>query len=228
MTRLAAARRSDTAPAEVSVGIAAEDRDSRRRIAALLVGRVEFSIQHDAQPRALLSGGRACDILVFHCETIAAQELSLLSGLKREFGSLLMVVVCASANERNARRAVDSGVDGIAFDEQLEVALEPTLAAVLAGQTVVPRELRTAVRRPPLSFREKQILGMVVMGFTNNEIGARLFLAESTVKCHLSSAFSKLGVRSRNEAAAMILDPNGSLGTGILAITQADGDARGR
>ena len=46
---------------------------------------------------------------------------------------------------------------------------------------------------------------MVVMGMSNKAIAGKLFLAESTVKCHLSSAFSKLGVRSRNEAADLIL-----------------------
>ena len=61
--------------------------------------------------------------------------------------------------------------------------------------------------------------------FTNSEIGARLFRAESTVKSHLSSAFAKLRVRSRSEAAAMIVDPQGSLGTGILAIT-SNGETR--
>ena len=44
------------------------------------------------------------------------------------------------------------------------------------------------------------------MGFTNSEIGARMFLAESTVKSHLSSSYSKLGVRSRSEAVSLLLD----------------------
>jgi DNA-binding NarL/FixJ family response regulator len=70
-----------------------------------------------------------------------------------------------------------------------------------------------------LSMREKQVLGMLVMGFTNAEIAAKMFLAESTVKSHLSSAYTKLGVRSRKDAASMILDPVAGLGPGILTIT---------
>jgi hypothetical protein len=39
------------------------------------------------------------------------------------------------------------------------------------------------------------------------------------VKSHLSATFTKLGVRSRTQATARILDPEHGLGTGILAIT---------
>jgi DNA-binding NarL/FixJ family response regulator len=69
-----------------------------------------------------------------------------------------------------------------------------------------------------LSTREKQILGLVVMGYMNSQIAERLFLAESTVKSHLHSAFGKLGVRSRNEAVSLILDPARGLGIGILGV----------
>lgn len=63
---------------------------------------------------------------------------------------------------------------------------------------------------------------MVVLSFTNGEIAQKLYVSESTVKSHLSSAFAKLGVRSRSAAAEAILDPVNGLGTGILAIVGGD------
>jgi DNA-binding NarL/FixJ family response regulator len=67
------------------------------------------------------------------------------------------------------------------------------------------------VVKPVFSHREKEVLAMVVQGLGNRQIANQLFLAESTVKSHLSTAFQKLGVRSRKEAAAVLMDPEEGL-----------------
>lgn len=205
-----------------AIVVAAEDHRSRARTADTLAGRPELKVRAVGSPRGLLSRETECDLLVFNCDAVGAAELTLFTDLRQEYPELLIVVVCETANGRSARRALDASINGLVVADQVETALAQTVSAVLAGQTVVPRDLHASILKPSLSFREKQILGMVVMGFTNSEIGANLYLAESTIKSHLSSAFSKLGVRSRSEAAALILDPHGSLGTGILAITGND------
>jgi DNA-binding CsgD family transcriptional regulator len=119
----------------------------------------------------------------------------------------------------SVRAALEAGADGFVFEHQLDGALVPTVQAVLAGQVSVPAIHKREVGTPAFTAREKQVLSMVVMGLSNKEIGARLFLADSTVKSHLSSIFTKLGVRSRHEAAALILDPDSKLGLGILGLS---------
>jgi predicted transcriptional regulator len=59
---------------------------------------------------------------------------------------------------------------------------------------------------------------LVVAGCTNRQIARELYVAESTVKTHLSSALRKLDVRSRAEAAALILDPEEGQGLAILTL----------
>jgi DNA-binding NarL/FixJ family response regulator len=59
---------------------------------------------------------------------------------------------------------------------------------------------------------------MAARGLTNREIAGRLYLAESTVKTHLSSAFRKLDARSRAEAVERIQDPETSCGPSVLAL----------
>lgn len=137
--------------------------------------------------------------------------------LRKRLPETHLVAVIAEDSRRGVRRALEAGADGVVFEAAVEIALPSTVRAVLAGQTVVPAVGRHEVDRPTLSGREKQVLGMVVMGMSNKAIAANLFLAESTVKCHLSSAFSKLGVRSRNEAADLILHSGAGLGLGLAS-----------
>ena len=115
----------------------------------------------------------------------------------------------------DVRRALELGVDGIVLKEGLEGALGAVVEAVCAGQVSAPSGQRRALRARALTAREKQVLMMVVTGLTNSQIADELFLAVSTVKSHLSSAFGKLGVSSRSEAVAVILDPERGRGLGI-------------
>ncbi|MCH5671930.1 response regulator [Streptomyces gilvus] len=56
---------------------------------------------------------------------------------------------------------------------------------------------------PGLTDRERQILALIGEGLTNRQIGRRLFLAEKTVKNHISRLLAKLGVERRIQAAVI-------------------------
>ena len=54
-----------------------------------------------------------------------------------------------------------------------------------------------------LTPTELRIVGLVATGLTNPQIAERMFIARGTVKVHLSHVFSKLGVSTRAELAAL-------------------------
>lgn len=54
-----------------------------------------------------------------------------------------------------------------------------------------------------LADREREILALIGEGLTNRDIGQRLFLAEKTVKNHISRMLTKLGVARRVQAAVI-------------------------
>jgi DNA-binding NarL/FixJ family response regulator len=114
----------------------------------------------------------------------------------------LLVVLVMPDDTPNAplRRALQAGAVGIVRTADLERALAPTVDAIVSGQMAVPLELGSIIAPRVLSHREKEILGLVAEGCTNRQIAGRLFIAESTVKTHLSSAFEKLDATSRAEA----------------------------
>jgi DNA-binding NarL/FixJ family response regulator len=85
-----------------------------------------------------------------------------------------------------------------------ESFLQPSVAAKvvaefarLSGKTKV----RAAPLVEPLSEREREILILIANGASNREIANGLFLAEGTVKNHITNILGKLGVRDRTQAA---------------------------
>jgi DNA-binding NarL/FixJ family response regulator len=159
--------------------------------------------------------------------TVRVLATALTAGFERDSDVSARLILCSPpAGARAVRKALETGVDGIVWDAQAEARLVVTVQAVAAGQIVVPREAWRPSEEQELTNREKQVLALIVMGLSNGEIAGKLYLTESTVKSHLSSAFRKLGVRSRAEAARVIADPTGGLGTGILAITPTSSSGR--
>ena len=54
----------------------------------------------------------------------------------------------------------------------------------------------------PLSQREREVLHLIALGRTNQEIARQLIVAPGTVKAHTASIYRKLDVANRTEAAA--------------------------
>jgi DNA-binding NarL/FixJ family response regulator len=136
----------------------------------------------------------------------------------------LVIQILPRMSPGRLRPFLAAGAAGIVWEEDVDACLVSAVRAVFAGQLVLPADAATLVAKPSLSTREKQVLGLVVIGFSNSDIARKLHLAETTVKSHLTSSFRKLGVRTRSEAATRILDPQTGLGLGILAVTGAGFD----
>ena len=116
-----------------------------------------------------------------------------------------VVVVVPAPTRGETRDLLAAGADALVLDGEGEAVLAAAVRSASLGHISVPRPFRECLDRPALSHRESQIIGLVAAGCTNAQIAHRLCLSESTVKAHLSSAFRRLGVRSRREAAAAVL-----------------------
>jgi DNA-binding NarL/FixJ family response regulator len=107
-----------------------------------------------------------------------------------------------------ARDALQAGASGFVHAEMMPDQIVRALAVASKGELVAPRELLRYVLTTDhsgdlaaLSLRQREILGHVVEGLSNAEIGRRLYLSESTIKQHLRAAYKLFGVSNRTEAA---------------------------
>lgn len=191
-------------PAVIAIPTGAE---MHNRIASALVEQeLRVTAWLDAPSEVAKLDTSDSTVVVFACDIDAPREMASLRRLCREAAESAVVVVSPPATGPGVRRALDAGATGLVLDAELELTLATTVCAVASGQTVVPGKLRAGVERPVLSHREHQVLALVRNGLTNAEIAERLYLAESTIKSHLASIFTKFGVRSRKEVAAAFVD----------------------
>ncbi|MDO8483571.1 MAG: response regulator transcription factor [Candidatus Limnocylindrales bacterium] len=133
------------------------------------------------------------------------------------------VVVLTSFSDRDrVLAAFDAGATGFLLKDSDPEDLVRGIEAAARGEApVAPRAARALLddrqgRAPAadLTVRQREVLAQLAVGRTNKEIGSRLGITEKTVKAHLTSIFSRLGVMDRTEAAlwAMrhgFLDPTG-------------------
>jgi DNA-binding NarL/FixJ family response regulator len=211
--------RSPTVDTVRTAGVVGADGITCVRVGQLLEA-ASYDVVFQAPDHAAATDGQPAVDVVVMVDTgqrhgVAEDVRALRKSLSED---ALIAVVSADSRHGAVQSALAAGALAFVALERLDEALVPSLAAALAGQVALPATRERQLMSQVLTSREKQVLALVVMGLTNAEIAGKLFLAESTVKSHLSSAFSKLGVRSRNEAAATILDPNSGVGTGILMI----------
>jgi DNA-binding NarL/FixJ family response regulator len=78
--------------------------------------------------------------------------------------------------------------------------LTPALTRQLLDDFVATIPAQRSERLVELTDQEVEVLRLLAKGHSNAELGARLYLSESTVKTHLSHVFRKLGVRDRVQA----------------------------
>ncbi len=193
---------------QVGVSIRSKGGSARERIDDLLAAS-GYRIDH------LLDAETA--VLVSAYPRAGATACAEVRELQKTRPELIVVLVVTEARGVDVRRALQAGARAVVTESSIAGALLPSIEAALVGQITIPSTAGAKAAPRLLTTREKQILGLVVMGMTNAAIASQLYLAESTVKSHLSSAFAKLGVSSRAEATSVILDPSAA-GLGILTI----------
>ena len=135
--------------------------------------------------------------------------------LVRRQSELIQVIALTSFTEEIlVQSALQAGAIGYLLKDVSADELAQAIRAAHAGRATLSPEaaqaLVHAAGQPPkpgldLTERERAVLALMVEGLNNTQIAARLTVSPSTVKSHVSSILSKLGVASRTEAVTLAL-----------------------
>ncbi|HSR67648.1 MAG TPA: response regulator transcription factor [Acidobacteriota bacterium] len=179
--------------------------------------RSEFDVAGDAAPGedalSLLSRVEA-DVVVIGLAGGADVLLPALNALLKTAPSAKAVLLADVRDDGLFEEAIMRGVQGIVLAGASPEELYNALSAVAEGRVwmdpgLYSRLLNRVRRRDPqprdsdqakmasLTRREREIVAVLSEGLTTKEVAERLFVSETTVRHHLTSIFSKLGVSNR-------------------------------
>lgn len=146
-------------------------------------------------------------IMDYYLPDMAGAEL--LKRLRQRRSKLRILVLSASQDPDDERRAMDAGAGGFlnksASCQELAAALEGISAAqpaarIASGVDSAASALDEAALLRTLTPRQNEVLRLMCDGLRNKEISERLSMTEKTVKTHVSAILGTLGVLNRTQA----------------------------
>lgn len=175
------------------------------------------------EARSLMSAD--VDVVLTDFRLTGGDGVQLARDLVAEWPRARVVMLTASTDETVMAAALEAGCAGfITKSDPLDLVLASVRSAA-AGESVVSPALLARLlpklvtragrgRNPDLTQREREVLQAMARGGSNQQIADELFLSRDTVRNHVASILSKLGVNSKLQAVTLaiqrgIVSPDG-------------------
>jgi len=208
--------------------IADDDEYFRLALGAIVCGPLGFATtveaaSLDAAFDVLATAEGRIGLALFDLHMPGMESPANLAAVRECHPDLLIVVVSAAQERQQILAALEAGVNGYVPKSFTPSELVRAIMVVIAGDIFVPALLAQIpaserlpsqrldarlAQTPPsevneaMSPRQRQVLELVVKGYSNKQIASELSLAEGTVKVHVAAILRHLGVANRAAAAA--------------------------
>ena len=168
-------------------------------------GREAFQKCQDAQPDVILM-----DLVMPGLGGVAATRMIL-----ERWPEIRVLALTSFQDKELVQDALQAGATGYLLKNVAGEELADAIRSTYAGKPTLAREaveslIQAEPAEPPpgedLTRREREVLALLVKGFSNPEIAFQLSISRSTVKTHVSSIFAKLGVSNRAEAITLAIE----------------------
>ena len=179
-----------------------DDDEAVRASLALLIGTVGLRVQTWSDPLAFMGGfdRESIGAIVLDVRMPGISGLTVLDTLVAERVDQPVILLTGHGTVEMCRRAFKSGaaefLEKPVNDEQLIEALQNAVRQHVQSRERHQADRHARARYAQLSEREREVLGLIVAGLTNKEIGRALDVSPRTVETHRANLFAKLEAES--------------------------------
>ncbi len=170
----------------------------------------------DGDEAVQLASNLGPDVVLMDLRMPGTDGITAIKRIRDTAPSIAIVILTTYDEDELMLEGLQAGARGYLLKDVGRETLFNTMHAAARGETLLTGEVMQRVlrrqraphtkaeteHRTALTERELEILGAITQGQRNKAVGARFGISERTVKAHLASIFTKLGVDSRTAAAA--------------------------
>lgn len=159
------------------------------------------------------------DVIIIDTNPVAADALVATRKISRQCPKTKIAVLTEESNEEELLFVMEQGAQGylskgISVDDLIkcieliargEIVITHLASTKFRRGLVLQHDVKVRAgieRKPCLSDRELEIIGLVANGLTNKEIAQKLSITDNTSKVHIKNILSKLQLRNRQHLAA--------------------------
>lgn len=199
----------------ISVGLVEDQQLVRQGIASLLAISEHIHVQwqaEDGQDALIKLANNPVDVLLSDIRMPKLDGIEMLKQIRQSANRLPVIMLTTFDDSELFLNSLQAGANGFLLkDVSLDKLLHAIETVAKGGYLIEPSVLKQMSEPKPvlsvgvsrnelLSEREREILSFMAGGFSNKEIANAVFLAEGTVKNHVSNILTKLDCRDRTQA----------------------------
>jgi two-component system response regulator NreC len=188
----------------------------RSALRLLLEAEPDFEVvaeAGDAETATRYVLGHKPDVLVLDLNMPGASGLTAIPRLREQSPDTQIVVLTMQGETAFAREAMQAGARAYVLKDAAESELVQAVRLAARGETYLQPELGARLASEPdappsdeLSERELEVLRLIALGHTNNEIAEQLYLSVRTVESHRAHIQQKLRRTTRSELVRYALE----------------------
>ena len=203
--------------ATISIVLVDDHEVIRGALRVLLDAETDFEVVAeggDAETGLRYVGGHKPDVLILDLNLPGMSGLEAIPSILERSPKTKIVVLTMGDKLASVREALQAGVHGYILKEAAQDDLVQAVRLASQGRRYVQPVLGARMAAEPesgpgdLSGRETEVLQLIALGYTNQEIGDQLHLSVRTIESHRANIHAKLDLNHRSELVRYAIENN--------------------